>query len=54
MGYDTFADEEPNSEGGNEDCLELYNTGKWNDKPCSKENRVMCSRNENGDILVIL
>merc|ERR550534_348755 len=35
---------EPNNEFGNENCVELYPNGFWNDKPCSVENEALCQK----------
>ena len=36
---------EPNNhEGGEEDCLEVYTNGKWNDDVCDKELPSLCQK----------
>ncbi|XP_071962907.1 macrophage mannose receptor 1-like [Antedon mediterranea] len=41
--YDNFEAAEPNNDGGNEDCVELYTTsGKWNDIPCNSTRAYVC------------
>ena len=37
-----FAPGEPNDWGGNEDCVELYGDGTWNDLPCSAKMPFVC------------
>ena len=36
------SDREPNNSGGNEDCVEVYRDGLWNDKPCSYDKDAIC------------
>uniref|UniRef100_G1NV76 C-type lectin domain-containing protein n=1 Tax=Myotis lucifugus TaxID=59463 RepID=G1NV76_MYOLU len=40
--YSNWASGEPNSYGGNEDCVEMYTNGKWNDRPCEVKRLVIC------------
>jgi hypothetical protein len=40
--YNNWANNEPNNTG-NEDCVEMYNNGKWNDKQCNHSRRFFCS-----------
>ncbi|XP_046861770.1 macrophage mannose receptor 1-like [Xenia sp. Carnegie-2017] len=38
--------EEPNNEGGNEDCVQYKNYyGRWNDEPCSRSHHFICQAN---------
>ena len=37
-----WADGEPNSDGGNEDCVEMYRSGHKNDNDCRFENYFIC------------
>ncbi|XP_053120219.1 regenerating islet-derived protein 4-like [Hemicordylus capensis] len=43
--YNTWMPREPNNQGGNEDCVELWRSSdfsKWNDAPCTKRNAYIC------------
>ncbi|XP_061159844.1 uncharacterized protein LOC133170731 [Syngnathus typhle] len=35
---------EPNDSGGQEDCVEMYPSGTWNDVPCSIDQAYVCKR----------
>ncbi|XP_049633555.1 P-selectin [Suncus etruscus] len=44
---ENWADNEPNNEKNNQDCVEMYiqretESGKWNDEPCGKKKRALC------------
>ncbi len=41
--YTRWATSEPNG-GSSENCLEIYSTGGWNDKPCASSNPFVCER----------
>ena len=38
---------EPNKVGGNENCVEIYTNGKWNDQECSDRNPYVCEIHTN-------
>ncbi|ELK36684.1 Pulmonary surfactant-associated protein D [Myotis davidii] len=40
--YSNWAPGEPNNNGGNEDCVEIFTNGKWNDKSCGEKRLVIC------------
>uniref|UniRef100_A0A8C5MZC1 C-type lectin domain-containing protein n=1 Tax=Leptobrachium leishanense TaxID=445787 RepID=A0A8C5MZC1_9ANUR len=40
--YTNWAPNEPNDENGKEDCVEMYEDGKWNDKNCQERRLVIC------------
>lgn len=40
--YSNWAPGEPNNNGGNEDCVEIFSNGKWNDKSCGESRLVIC------------
>lgn len=42
LGYSNWAPGEPNNNGGNEDCVEIFTNGKWNDKSCGEKRLVIC------------
>ena len=42
--YDNWRVGEPNSDGGEEDCVELYRQGYLNDKSCDKKFRFICKK----------
>jgi len=42
-GYTNWNSGEPNNYGNsNEDCVQMYSNGKWNDNQCSKSYRPLC------------
>ena len=47
--YANFQDNEPNNQGGNEDCVGLHenSNGKYVDIPCLKNERFICETNYN-------
>ncbi|XP_052854666.1 uncharacterized protein LOC128263575 [Drosophila gunungcola] len=46
----TFAHGEPNNQGGNEDCVDIYN-GVMNDLPCDLQRHFICQLDKDGDKL---
>ena len=40
--YSNWAPGEPNNSGGEEDCVEIFDNGKWNDKSCGERRLVIC------------
>ncbi|XP_061828609.1 ladderlectin-like isoform X1 [Nerophis lumbriciformis] len=43
--FEDFADGEPNSLGGNEDCVDIEgDDGQWHDNECSDESPFICTR----------
>ncbi|XP_038599237.1 pulmonary surfactant-associated protein D-like [Tachyglossus aculeatus] len=42
VSYTNWSPNEPNSSGGEEDCIELYSNGKWNDKSCDNKMLIVC------------
>ncbi|XP_073430891.1 mannose-binding protein A-like [Dendrobates tinctorius] len=39
--YSNWSDKEPNNTG-EEDCVEMYDNGKWNDKSCNEKRLIIC------------
>ncbi|OCT71992.1 pulmonary surfactant-associated protein D isoform X2 [Xenopus laevis] len=42
IGYINWDALEPNNDKGVEDCVEIYTTGKWNDKSCQEIRLIVC------------
>ncbi|XP_053307076.1 pulmonary surfactant-associated protein D-like [Spea bombifrons] len=42
IGYSNWYPGEPNNQYQNEDCVEMYATGEWNDKDCKEKRLVIC------------
>lgn len=42
VNYTNWASEEPNNAGGKEDCIEIFQDGKWNDKSCTERRLIVC------------
>ncbi|NP_001107510.1 uncharacterized protein LOC100135366 precursor [Xenopus tropicalis] len=42
VGYVNWDVREPNNDKGVEDCVEIYTTGKWNDKSCQEIRLIVC------------
>lgn len=42
IGYSNWGPKEPNDEKGIEDCVEMFSSGKWNDKSCGERRLVIC------------
>ncbi|CAH2321281.1 Hypothetical predicted protein, partial [Pelobates cultripes] len=42
ISYSNWSASEPNNEFGVEDCVELFNDGKWNDKNCEEKRLIIC------------
>ena len=40
--YSNWAPQEPNNDGGSENCVEIFPNGKWNDKLCGEQRLVIC------------
>ncbi|KAM4636534.1 pulmonary surfactant-associated protein D-like [Discoglossus pictus] len=40
--YSNWNPGEPNNQGGSEDCVEIFTTGKWNDKNCRDKRLIIC------------
>ncbi|KAI4529274.1 hypothetical protein MG293_020522 [Ovis ammon polii] len=40
--YSNWAPQEPNNDGGSENCVEIFPNGKWNDKVCGEQRLVIC------------
>ncbi|XP_052080861.1 perlucin-like protein [Mytilus californianus] len=43
--YKNYNKGEPNNHGGNEDCVTLLSSGKWNDNVCSNTFMYICENN---------
>jgi len=44
MGFMHWMKNEPNSHGGNEDCVELWINDRWNDKRCNIRSPYICEK----------
>ena len=44
LSYTNWNSKEPNDWGGNEDCVEVNSSGKWNDCNCAKRFKFVCDR----------
>ncbi|XP_069837969.1 pulmonary surfactant-associated protein D-like [Dendropsophus ebraccatus] len=42
ISYSNWQPGEPNNDHGVEDCVEMYDTGKWNDKNCGEIRLIIC------------
>ncbi|XP_056388369.1 pulmonary surfactant-associated protein D-like [Hyla sarda] len=42
IAFSNWSDKEPNNEFGVEDCVEMYENGKWNDKNCNEKRLIVC------------
>ncbi|XP_066477047.1 pulmonary surfactant-associated protein D [Tiliqua scincoides] len=40
--YSNWHPGEPNNDKGNENCVEVYVTGKWNDRSCGEKRLILC------------
>lgn len=40
--YSNWQSGEPNNDKGNENCVEVYVTGKWNDRSCGEKRLILC------------
>ncbi|XP_065407849.1 pulmonary surfactant-associated protein D-like [Chrysemys picta bellii] len=40
--YSNWQTGEPNNDKGVEDCVEVYSSGKWNDKSCGEKRLIVC------------
>uniref|UniRef100_A0A8C8RRL1 Surfactant protein D n=1 Tax=Pelusios castaneus TaxID=367368 RepID=A0A8C8RRL1_9SAUR len=42
IAYSNWQTGEPNNDNGVEDCVEVYSSGKWNDKACGERRLILC------------
>ncbi|XP_063289941.1 pulmonary surfactant-associated protein D-like [Pelobates fuscus] len=42
ISYSNWKPGEPNNVKGNEDCVEMYDSGLWNDKNCGEKRLIIC------------
>lgn len=42
MAYKNFANNQPDNAGGNENCVQMLATGKWNDINCNTQLDYIC------------
>ncbi|MDP7491508.1 MAG: C-type lectin domain-containing protein [Candidatus Undinarchaeales archaeon] len=47
--YSNWKNNEPNNWWGNEDCGQIYTSGKWNDNNCDDKYKSLCESEEGGD-----
>uniref|UniRef100_A0A8C8RRJ6 C-type lectin domain-containing protein n=1 Tax=Pelusios castaneus TaxID=367368 RepID=A0A8C8RRJ6_9SAUR len=40
--YSNWSPKEPSNSGGQENCVEVYSNGKWNDKICTEKRLIVC------------
>ncbi|KAL5006149.1 hypothetical protein ScPMuIL_017307 [Solemya velum] len=43
--YNNWASDEPNDHNKDEDCVQIYSNGLWNDQRCNKHLRYICEAN---------
>ncbi|PJZ71397.1 lectin [Leptospira perolatii] len=51
MGLWSWASAEPNNAGGNEDCVQSWGDGRWNDNNCSASLRYACKSGSNNWVI---